>query len=91
MHDHPRWSQISFVAGAGAIATCTFVWFDEVNHVGIFEPVPCYIDHKREGLASTVMTEGLRQIHALGGALAQVMSHRDDSLALILTATLALK
>ena len=67
------------VAADGAIAACTIVWFDAVNRVGIFEPVACHADHQRRGLASAVMIEGLRRIHALGGTVAQVMSHRDDS------------
>jgi predicted N-acetyltransferase YhbS len=63
----------------GAIAACTIVWFDSVNRVGIFEPVACHADHQRKGLAGAVMIEGLRRIHALGGTVAQVMSHREDS------------
>lgn len=66
-------------AADGAIAACTIVWFDEVNRVGVFEPVACHADHRRQGLASAVMIEGLRRIHALGGTVAQVMSHREDS------------
>jgi len=66
-------------AAGGVIAACTIVWFDEVNGVGIFEPVACHADHQRKGLASAVMTEGLRRIHALGGRVAHVMSHREDS------------
>jgi mycothiol synthase len=67
------------VAADGAIAACTIVWFDEINRVGIFEPVACHADHQRKGLASAVMSEGLRRIHALGGTVAHVMSHREDS------------
>jgi ribosomal protein S18 acetylase RimI-like enzyme len=63
----------------GAIAACSIVWFDEVNRVGIFEPVGCHADHQRKGLASAVMIEGLRRIHALGGTVAHVMSHGEDS------------
>ncbi|MFN8474283.1 MAG: GNAT family N-acetyltransferase [Anaerolineae bacterium] len=63
----------------GAIAACTIVWFDEVNRVGIFEPVACHTDYQRQGLASAVMIEGLRRIYTLGGTVALVMSHRDDS------------
>jgi predicted N-acetyltransferase YhbS len=63
----------------GVVAACTIVWFDEVNRAGIFEPVACHTDHQRKGLASAVMTEGLRRIHALGATAAQVISHRDDS------------
>ncbi len=66
-------------APGGAIAACTIVWLDEVNRVGIFEPVACHADHRRQGLASAVMIEGLRRIHILGGTVAHVMSHRDDS------------
>lgn len=67
------------VAADGAIAAGAIVWFDEVNRAGIFEPVACHADHQRQGLASAVMSEGLRRIHALGGKAVHVMSHREDS------------
>jgi mycothiol synthase len=66
-------------AADGTIAACTIVWFDAVNRVGIFEPVACHADHRRRGLSGAVMREGLRRIRALGGTMAHVMSHRDDS------------
>lgn len=66
-------------AADGAIAACTIVWFDALNRVGIFEPVACHAEHRRKGLASAVMIEGLRRIYALGGTVAHVMSRREDS------------
>ena len=66
-------------AADGRIAACTIVWFDEVNRVGIFEPVACHAEHQRRGLASALMTEGLRRLHARGATAALVMSHLEDS------------
>lgn len=66
-------------AADGAIAACTIVWFDEINRVGIFEPIACHADHRRKGLASALMIEGMRRLRALGAAVAHVMSRREDS------------
>jgi len=66
-------------AADGTIAACTIVWFDEVNRVGIFEPIACHADHQRKGLGSALIIEGLRRIRALGGTVAHVMSRGEDS------------
>ena len=67
------------VAPDGTVAACTIVWFDEVNRMGIFEPVACHKEYQRRGLASAVMVEGLRRLSALGAQVAHVNSWRDDS------------
>ncbi|MBN1681482.1 MAG: GNAT family N-acetyltransferase [Anaerolineae bacterium] len=48
-----------FVAYVGVI-------FDEANRCGIFEPVCTHPDHRRKGLARSLMIEGLRRLKALG-------------------------
>ncbi len=63
----------------GTPAAYTIVWFDEVNRIGIFEPVGCHPDHQRKGLASAVMVEGLRRLYDLGATHAYVNSWREDS------------
>jgi len=50
--------------GRGA-AACT-IWFDEVNRVGLFEPVATHPDFQRQGLGKAVMAEGLRRMAAAG-------------------------
>lgn len=67
------------VAPDGAFAAYTIVWLDEVNRMGLFEPVGCHPDHQRRGLASAVMREGMYRLHALGATVAHVLSWRDDS------------
>jgi mycothiol synthase len=67
------------VAPDGTVAACTIVWFDEVNRMGIFEPVACHQEHQRRGLASAVIVEGLRRLSALGAQVAHVNSWREDS------------
>ena len=50
--------------GRGASA-CT-IWFDEVNGVGLFEPVGTHPAFQRQGLGKAVMTEGLRRMKSAG-------------------------
>jgi mycothiol synthase len=50
--------------GRGASA-CT-IWYDQVNAVGLFEPVATHPDFQRMGLGKAVMTEGLRRMKAAG-------------------------
>jgi GNAT superfamily N-acetyltransferase len=50
--------------GRGASA-CT-IWFDDVNGVGLFEPVATHPDFQGRGLGKAVMTEGLHRMKASG-------------------------
>ena len=56
-------------AGTAARAT---IWFDEVNLVGLFEPVETDGRFRRLGLARAVMTEGLHRMRAAGMRTARV-------------------
>ncbi len=60
------------VAADGTPVAFALTWFDEANAFGVFEPVGCSPDHRRRGLASALMTEGLRRLHALGATHALV-------------------
>ena len=55
--------------GTAARAT---IWFDEVNLVGLFEPVETDEGFRRRGLARAVMTEGLHRMRAAGMRTAMV-------------------
>ncbi len=55
----------------GTVARAT-IWFDDVNLVGLFEPVETDEDFRRLGLARAVMTEGLHRMRAAGMRTAQV-------------------
>lgn len=62
----------------GSLAAYCIVWFDEQNRSGLFEPVGCHQDHRRRGLAGTVIVEGLRRLRELGATVAYVNSHGED-------------
>ncbi len=53
-------------------ASFCIVWFDEVNRIGMFEPVGTHPDHQRMGLGKAVMCEGLRQLASLNATMAYV-------------------
>ena len=58
----------------GSFAAFCITWFDATNRVGLFEPVGCHPAHRRRGLATAVMHEGLRRLHALGAQRAHVLA-----------------
>ena len=58
----------------GIFATCTIVWHDPVNEIGVFEPVGCAPDFRQLGLTKALMYEGMRRLQALGAVNAFVAS-----------------
>jgi mycothiol synthase len=42
--------------------------------MGVFEPVGCHSGHRRRGLASAVIIEGMRRLQRLGATTAHVSS-----------------
>lgn len=65
---------LAAIAPDGTFAAYTTVWWDQVNRYVIFEPVGTHPDHRRLGLASAVIAEGLRRAAALGADIAYVGS-----------------
>lgn len=57
------------------VAFC-IMWYDEINRVGLYEPVGCHPAHQRKGLATAMMREGLRRLQKLGATRALVASSR---------------
>ncbi|MBN2112602.1 MAG: GNAT family N-acetyltransferase, partial [Acidimicrobiia bacterium] len=57
--------------GGESFAYVGITW-DPQNRRGIFEPVCTHPEHRRRGLALTLMREGLRRLQALGAADAYV-------------------
>jgi len=47
------------------VSACV-IWFDQVNAVGLFEPVATHPDFQRMGLGKAVMAEGMRRMKAAG-------------------------
>jgi ribosomal protein S18 acetylase RimI-like enzyme len=62
----------------GTITGFTIIWFDEVNRIGLFEPVGTHPDHQRRGLGRAIMAEGLRRLTALGATKAFVSTGLDN-------------
>ncbi|MBI5156442.1 MAG: GNAT family N-acetyltransferase [Acidimicrobiia bacterium] len=54
------------IAPSGEYAAYAGVWIDPVNRVAMVEPVATDPDHRRRGLASAAIVEGLRRAHAEG-------------------------
>ncbi len=52
------------VAPDGRLAAFALCWRDQVNQVGLFEPVGTHPDFRRLGLARAVMLEGMRRMQA---------------------------
>jgi GNAT superfamily N-acetyltransferase len=55
-----------------SFAAVALAWYDEVNRIGMFEPVGTDPDHQRKGLGKAVMYEGFRRLKGLGATLAYV-------------------
>lgn len=70
--------QIVAVADDGAIAAHAGVTLDVRNHLAIVEPVCTHPDHRRRGLASACMAEGLRRARSLGAVRATVGTGGDN-------------
>jgi ribosomal protein S18 acetylase RimI-like enzyme len=70
------------VAPGGEFASFCTVWFDDVNRMGVFEPVGTAPAHQRRGLGKAVMCEGLRRLKHLGATLATVGSYSNEAGAL---------
>lgn len=69
---------LAAIAADGTFAAYTTVWWDATNKYIIFEPVGTHADHRRRGLASAVMAEGLRRGAALGAENAYVGSEAGE-------------
>ena len=62
------------VSPDGIFATCTVVWHDPDNRIGVFEPVGCSPDFRQLGLTKALMFEGMHRLQALGAVNAFVAS-----------------
>lgn len=62
------------VAPDGSFAAFCIVWYDAATQIGAFEPVGCHSAHRRRGLATAVLAEGMRRLCDLGAKYACVNS-----------------
>lgn len=58
------------IAPDGSYAAFAQIWLDEVNRVGVFEPLGVSADHRRRGLGRALMDEGCRRLQAMGATVA---------------------
>ncbi|MDQ7024939.1 MAG: GNAT family N-acetyltransferase [Anaerolineae bacterium] len=58
--------EIVVVAPDGQFAAFTETWLDDVNKVGLFEPVGTHKDFQRRGLGRAMMLHTLHEMKSLG-------------------------
>lgn len=61
----------------GEITSFATVWFDEVNLVGILEPVGTITKYRRLGLGKAIIYEGINRIKGLGATKIHVGSNQE--------------
>lgn len=70
--------EIVVVASDGQFAAFTKTWLDEVNKVGLFEPVGTHKDFQRKGLGRAMMLHTLHEMKSLGMKTAMVGHEADN-------------
>jgi mycothiol synthase len=60
------------IAPDGEVAAFTTIWYDDVTRCGYFEPVGTMPEHQRQGLARSLLCEGMRRVKQSGAT--QVMT-----------------
>jgi mycothiol synthase len=74
----PEWEVVA-VAGNGQIAASTVVRLDQINKVGLFEPVGTRPAFQRRGLARAIMISALHEMKRQGMESARVEHGADNS------------
>ena len=62
---HPE-LDLSVVDGNGEIASFAGIWYDDLNKIGILEPVGTIPKYRRMGLAKAVVYEAINKVAAMG-------------------------
>jgi GNAT superfamily N-acetyltransferase len=70
------------IAPDGAVAAFCTIWFDDVNRIGVFEPVGTMPAHQKRGLGKAVMLDGLQKLKKMGAVMAFVGSYSEAAGAL---------
>jgi len=65
--------EIVVEASDGTLAAFCIIWPDELNRIGLFEPVAVHPDHRRRGLGRAVMRAGMQAMIGWGMEWAEVM------------------
>jgi mycothiol synthase len=56
----------------GSFAAFTVTWYDQLNAIGLFEPVGTHEDHRRRGFGRALLMYGMQQMAAAGMKFATV-------------------
>ena len=73
------------IAPDGEVAAFTTIWYDDVTRCGYFEPVGCMPEHRRKGLGSALLCEGMRRLKKMGATRAMVAGGAPPANALYLS------
>jgi predicted N-acetyltransferase YhbS len=79
--DYRKELDLYIVAPDGEYVSFCIVWYDEINRMGMLEPVGTHPDFRRRGLARTVVMESIRRAAALGAKSVWVGSDQEFYLA----------
>lgn len=66
------------IAPDGHIASFYIIWLDEVNQVGLFEPVSTHPDFQHKGLEKAIMLIGLQRMKVKGMQKAIEITEHDN-------------
>jgi mycothiol synthase len=66
------------VAPDGRFASFCICWLDDLNRVGLLEPVGTHPEFRRKGLGRVVVSEGLRRMQARGMTTATICAEGDN-------------
>ena len=61
------------VEASGNLAGFCVYWLDDVNRVGLFEPLGTHPDHRRKRVGSALLAEGMRRMRDAGMEMAMVV------------------
>lgn len=75
--DYNKVIDLCIVDKSNEIASFATVWFDDINKIGILEPVGTILKYRRKGLGKAVIFEGINRIKALGASKVHVGSNQE--------------
>jgi GNAT superfamily N-acetyltransferase len=53
------------ITPSGEVVAFTTIWYDDVTRCGYFEPVGTMPEHQRQGLARSILCEGMRRLQSM--------------------------
>jgi ribosomal protein S18 acetylase RimI-like enzyme len=74
--------ELFITAPDGEVAAFCYVWTDELNKMGYFEPVGVHPNYQRRGLGKSLLLEGLNRLKVEGMTEASVCAESDSPAAI---------